>query len=40
MNKNKSMIQSVANEVKGLTEGEATGHDWWHLYRVWKLTKG
>ncbi len=39
MNKNKSLIQSVANEVKELTEGEATGHDWWHLYRVWKLTQ-
>lgn len=39
MNKNESLIQSVANEVKELTEGEATGHDWWHLYRVWKLTQ-
>ncbi|HKK09616.1 MAG TPA: HD domain-containing protein [Bacteroidales bacterium] len=39
MNKNKSLIQSVAKEVKDLTEGEGTGHDWWHLYRVWKLTQ-
>lgn len=19
--------------------GEATGHDWWHVYRVWQLSK-
>lgn len=33
------MIQEIAEEIRKLTEGEGTGHDWWHLYRVWKLTQ-
>lgn len=25
--------------VKKRMSGEATGHDWWHVYRVWQLAK-
>lgn len=25
--------------MKSKFGGEATGHDWWHLYRVWQLAK-
>lgn len=39
MNKDEILIRKVANEVKEHTEEEGTGHDWWHLYRVWKLTQ-
>lgn len=34
-----NLIDSIAREVRVLTEGEGTGHDWWHLYRVRKLTQ-
>jgi uncharacterized protein len=35
MNK-KDIIQKTANHVKSLLTGESSGHDWWHIYRVWK----
>lgn len=30
------VIQATADHVRGLLAGEATGHDWWHIYRVWQ----
>ncbi len=30
------IIKSVAERVKEKMLGESTGHDWWHVYRVWK----
>ena len=33
------IIQQVADEVKGKLEGEGSGHDWWHVVRVWNLAK-
>lgn len=33
------IIGKVKKYVKEKMEGEATGHDWWHVFRVWKLSK-
>ena len=33
------IIEKVADEVKQKLEGEGTGHDWWHILRVWNNTK-
>ena len=39
MNKsNEEIIQSTADYVRSLQEGEGSGHDWWHTYRVWKVS--
>lgn len=29
-------VQKTAAHVRSLFEGEGTGHDWWHVERVWK----
>lgn len=29
-----ALIKSITVEIKGSFEGESTGHDWWHIYRV------
>lgn len=39
MNKVK-IIESIAVKVKKDLENEGSGHDWWHVYRVWKMAKG
>jgi len=36
MNSNK-VIDRTVEHVKGLLGGESSGHDWWHVYRVWKM---
>ncbi|MDO8513563.1 MAG: HD domain-containing protein [bacterium] len=36
--KNEQIIQKTADYVKKSQEGESTGHDWWHTYRVWKIS--
>jgi uncharacterized protein len=33
------LVQSTADFVKKKFEKEGSGHDWWHLYRVWQLSK-
>lgn len=38
MNK-KQIINKVKEKVKKVLKNEATGHDWWHAWRVWKLSK-
>lgn len=38
MNKSK-IIEEVKKYVRKNMEGESTGHDWWHSWRVWKLSK-
>ncbi len=35
----KEIIERVKKYAKEKMEGEATGHDWWHAFRVWKLSK-
>lgn len=38
MNKNE-IIEKTAQYVQSLLTGESSGHDWWHVYRVWKTAK-
>lgn len=38
MNK-KIIIQKTADYAKKTLEGEGSGHDWWHVYRVWKMAQ-
>lgn len=38
MNK-KEVIKKTAAHVKSKMEGEGTGHDWWHIERVWNNAK-
>jgi uncharacterized protein len=33
------LINKTAEFVKNKMLGEATGHDWWHVYRVWQTAK-
>jgi len=30
----KQIISQTTNYIKALLEGEGSGHDWWHIYRV------
>jgi uncharacterized protein len=32
------IISQTADFVKQKFSGESTGHDWWHMFRVWQLT--
>lgn len=38
LDKNRAIIQQVADVVRKKFEGEGTGHDWWHIYRVWRMS--
>jgi uncharacterized protein len=38
MEKNE-MIRKTADYVRGRFEDDASGHDWWHVWRVWNLAK-
>jgi uncharacterized protein len=33
------VIQGTAAFVQERFSGEGTGHDWWHMHRVWQLSK-
>lgn len=33
------MVSKIAEEVKAKLEGEGSGHDWWHIYRVWRMAE-
>ena len=37
--KKKEIIEETKEFVKRNTEGAESGHDWWHIFRVWKLSK-
>ncbi len=30
------ILQKTSEHVKSLLAGEGSGHDWWHVYRVWQ----
>lgn len=32
-------ITRTTEHIKSLLSGEGTGHDWWHVYRVWQNAK-
>jgi len=33
------LVAAVAASVRRLMEGDGTGHDWWHVWRVWKTAE-
>ncbi len=33
----KALVNKTARHVKEKMIGEGSGHDWWHVYRVWNL---
>ena len=33
------VIQRTVDFVKQVLANAEGGHDWWHIYRVWKLSK-
>jgi len=33
------LITRTANHVQTVLSGDGTGHDWWHVYRVWQMAK-
>lgn len=35
----KELISQVRQRVKSIFEGEGSGHDWWHIYRVTETAK-
>ncbi|WP_018127884.1 HD domain-containing protein [Balneola vulgaris] len=37
--KNSEVIERTVTYVKGKLSDEGSGHDWWHVYRVWKMAK-
>jgi len=30
------MVNKTVEYIKSLSKNESSGHDWWHIYRVWK----
>lgn len=36
MSNSEKIITSIAQEIKQRFQGEGTGHDWYHIERVWK----
>jgi len=32
-------VAKTAKYIKDKFSGEGSGHDWWHMYRVWQLSK-
>lgn len=35
----KEIISAIAQIVREKFKKESSGHDWWHIYRVWQLSK-
>ncbi len=35
----KNLINNTVEFVKHKLSGDSSGHDWWHIYRVWNLAK-
>ncbi len=33
------IIEKTAEFVESKLKGEGSGHDWWHIYRVWKMAQ-
>lgn len=34
-----ALIAAIADEVRSKLDGESSGHDWWHVHRVWQMAK-
>ena len=37
--KDQKIISEIASSMKSKFLDDASGHDWWHIYRVWQTTK-
>src|SRR3989344_1272949 len=37
--KQQKIIRNIAAEVRKKFETESSGHDWWHIFRVWTMAK-
>lgn len=37
MHLEETIVANTIQFVKKKLQGEASGHDWWHIYRVWKM---
>src|SRR5436190_1926215 len=35
----KALVPRVAESVRAAMAGEGSGHDWWHVWRVWRLAE-
>ncbi|MEI6237528.1 MAG: HD domain-containing protein [Candidatus Saccharibacteria bacterium] len=36
---NEQIVQKTRQHIESRFNDESTGHDWWHMYRVWMLSK-
>lgn len=36
---NQAWLDKTAEEMKKRFSGEGSGHDWWHVFRVWQMSK-
>src|SRR5579872_6486747 len=36
---NDQIVQKTKDYIEKKFKNEGTGHDWWHMYRVWKTAK-
>ena len=34
-----SLVLNIIKDVKSRLEGESSGHDWWHVHRVWVMAE-
>ena len=34
-----NLIEATAAHVQAAMSGEGSGHDWWHVWRVWQTAK-
>ena len=34
-----NLIDRTAQHVRTVLSGDGSGHDWWHVYRVWRMAK-
>jgi len=35
----KALIAAIADQVRAQLDGESSGHDWWHIVRVWRMAR-
>lgn len=34
-----TVIAVIADEVRSKLDDESSGHDWWHIHRVWQMAR-
>src|SRR5919201_1673728 len=35
----KAIVNRISRSVRRALEGDGTGHDWWHVWRVWQTAE-